>query len=291
MLAVLVSSLAWGVPAAAQPVTGRVTLAVDRSSVSVGEVVRLEVRAEVVGDLNPRIQPPDATGFDVVGTQTSSQFSFGGGRPQATTTQYLSLLARSPGRFEIGPAHAIAAGRAFSSNVVTVEVAGAGGVVPPGPDPGQAEPGQVEPSQTGGEAMTFDPEGFVRTTADIAEPYVGQQVTVTVYLYLRANLQSPPAIRQEPTTDGFWTHSLVPTSRTLEVTQQVVRGAYFNVVVLRRFAAFPLRAGELTIGPTSISITPLGGIFAILGGGGGGPPLDRTGEPLAIRVRELPAAG
>ena len=43
---------------------------------------------------------------------------------------------------------------------------------------------------------TFDADAFVRAVLDKTAATVGEQVTVTVYLYLRGTLNSAPAIRK-----------------------------------------------------------------------------------------------
>ncbi len=128
----------------------------------------------------------------------------------------------------------------------------------------------------------------MRTVVDRARPYVGQQVTVTIYLYTRNPLRGSMSITQEPTTEGFWVQDLLPPSRSLDATTQVVRGIDFQVYVIRRLAAFPLRAGELTIGATGIAVSG-GGFFDLFGGGGGSPPLNRFGVPVTVTAIDPPA--
>jgi hypothetical protein len=182
-------------------------------------------------------------------------------------------------------------------------VPGAGGVgLPPGAVPGVggapagfsgdvgAEGPPAPPTGALGgptDAARYAPEGFLRTVIDDAEPFVGAQVTVTVYLYVRAPLRASPVATREPSTDGFWTHDLLQ-GRPVQDTQQVVRGTLFHVYPLRRFAAFPLRAGELTIGAMRVE-AQTGSVFAFFG------PQPRAivleGVPLVVRVRDLPAEG
>jgi hypothetical protein len=63
----------------------------------------------------------------------------------------------------------------------------------------------------------------------------------------------------------------------------------FAVYTMRRFAAFPLHAGELTIGPLAVSIDTTS-VFDIFG-----PrqrkTLERSGMPSLLRVKPLPEAG
>jgi hypothetical protein len=283
--ALLVILVALAAPVHAQQAS--VTITADRNQVEVGEPFAIEIEASLSGERNPQVEPPDLADFDVLNRFVSNQFSLAGGRISATTTYHFDLRARSAGRFQIGPARAMSRGQVIESNVVTIVAGGGNAAVDPLQQPDQPTPSNQPDatSQGGADGLPFDHEGFVRAVADIAEPFVGQQVTVTIYLYLRRDLSVPPQITQEPTTNGFWTQSLLPPTRTLDRFPQNVQGIGFQVYVLRRFAAFPLRAGELTIGATAVSLQA-GGFF-----GFGGMPLERTGLPLTIHVRELPSAG
>lgn len=274
-------------PAAAQQVQATVTMRAP-TDVDVGQTFQLEVRADVTGAANAQVDLPDLSPFDVIGRQVSNpvQFRFGFGTQtqliQSTTVHRLTLRARSPGTFELTPAAVVAQGARFESNPLTIRV---GGSAMPGSDDPVAD--TTPPPGAGVDGTVFDPGGFVRTVVDRAQPYVGQQVTATVYLYSPEPIQGGLQITQEPTTEGFWVHDLLPPTRSLEGQAQDVRGQRFYVYVLRRLAAFPLRAGQLTIGPTGVSVTT-GGFFGSVFGGGGGP-LSRTGVPVTVEARELPA--
>ena len=128
---------------------------------------------------------------------------------------------------------------------------------------------------------------FLRAVADKATPYVGEQVTVTLYLYTRESLRGPPATELEPTMDGFWVHDLLEGAQSRE-QRQVVQGAVYAVYPLRRFAAFPLRSGELTISPMALRIDT-SSVFDMLGGRRRGEPVvSRKSEPLVFQVKPLP---
>ncbi len=268
--------------ARAQPPRGTVTMAADRTEAQVGDTIMLRIRVNAVVSGQARLQLPELTDFDVLQYPMMPMTSFGGGPTQMTMTHGVPIRARRPGTFRIPPAALVTASGRLESEPLTITV---GGAAPS--DPG---PSTGPPSSAGVDGTVFDPGGFVRTVVDQSEPYVGQQVTVTVYLYAREMLGGGGlTITQEPTADGLWVHDLLPPSRTLEGQPQTVRGIPFTVYVLRRFAAFPLREGELTIGPTGVSMSG-GGLFGSVFGGGG-PPVSRTGVPVTVRARPLPAEG
>ncbi len=305
--ALFITAVAVAAPAQAQ--TATVRLGADRTSLTVGETLTLEVRAEATGGRVESIEPPNLTGFDVISRQVATpmsfQFGFGGRTQvvQSSTIQTLVLLARRPGRYELRPARAVVGGRTFESNRLSVVVVPAGQKPPPTPlqggfvpDPDEGAPPDAEPPAdplappTGRlDGAQFDPEAFVRTVVDKREPWVGEQVTVTIYLYVRSGIRSAPTASREPSAEGFWVHDLLPPQRSLEATEQNVDGTPFRVYVLRRFAAFPLRAGELTIGAMTLDV-PTGTVFDLFGA----TPqrsLRRDGVPVSIRARPLPEPG
>lgn len=287
LVAVLLSAALLSSFAHAQNVTARVVMTSDRSEVAVGQAFRLQIRADVTGaDIQSFDEPPLA-GFTVQARQVSRpvQFRFFGGQQQviqSTTIHTYTLVAEQPGRYDMQPATVRAGGEEFQSNPITIVVGGSN--VPAQPQQQQQDPAQSTNSNIAVDGAQVDPNAFLRTIADVADPYVGQQVSVSVYLYTRAPIRAAPQITREPTADGFWIHDLLPPQRTLNPTTQTIQGTTYRVYLLRRFAAFPLREGELEIGAPEISMST-GSLFDMFNGS---QQLERTGVPITIRARALP---
>lgn len=289
-LALVVPVLLVAAPASAQ--TATVTMRANTTRVAVGDTLVLRVRAEVQGATVQDVQLPEMPGFQILSRQVSRPFSFSFGfgnqrRTVQSSTEYiLQLRALEPGTHRIAPAKAIVGGRTFTSDPLTVVVTGSRSTPGATPDGGATSVDQALPGQGQAEVdeARFDPNAFLRTVVDEGEPYVGQQVTVSIYLYVRGGLRSSPHIEQEPSTDGFWIQDLLPATRSLDATQQVVRGNLYRVYELRRFAAFPLHPGKLTIGPMEVEIE-MGSLFDMFRGRG---PVERTGAPATLDVRPLP---
>jgi hypothetical protein len=292
--AITIAWLALTPAARAQQVQATVTMRADRTAVEVGTIFRVEVRAHVVGAGDIELAIPDFSAFDELGAQGGVPIGFGfprGGNlarhVESTTVQQFTLRARQPGTFRIAPAAAIVGGQRFESDPLTIEVTGTalpGAVIDPA-DP--SAPAEALPPANAIDSTVFDPEGFVRTYIDPSEPFVGQQTTITIYLYSRNPVRAGAAITHEPTTEGFWVHDLMPPERQLLPHDQEVRGLHFYVYVLRRLAAFPLRAGELTVGPTTVTVNT-GSAWDVLTGQRSAPFV-RSGVPATVNVRELPA--
>lgn len=283
---------------AAAQASARVVMTTTSSPVLVGQTFDLQIRVEVSGADAENIQVPELSEFSVVRRRVSQPMAlrFGFGQRtqvvQSTTIYHYTLRPLQAGRFEIAPTKVTVAGQVHQSNTLTVDVRAGGGApgAVPGSAPGAVPPVPGAPPSTGPPAgildgATFDSTAFIRTVVDNPEPYVGQQVTVTVYLYARGGVRSSPTVTREATADGFWVRDLLPRNRTLDGAHQTVNGTPFRVYVMRRFAAFALRAGELTIGAPEMQIAT-GSLFDIFQAPSN---LSRAGVPVTVTAREHPA--
>ncbi|MEC7523773.1 MAG: BatD family protein [Myxococcota bacterium] len=279
LLSILASS------ASAQAPDGEVEMSVDRNQVEVGGIFQLRITATVQGG-QAQLQPPDLAAFDVLSRSVSSGSVMRGFTRESRLTQTMQLRARQPGAFQLGPARIdFGGGTTIDSNVLQITV---GGGIQAGQPAAQGGAPDLPPAHHA-DGMAFDPRGFLRTWVTDAEPYVGQQVDVTVYLYLRGPLRASPAITREATTDGFWTRDLLPPSRSLDARTQTLQNMTFQVYTLRHVAAFPLQAGEQTIGAPAMEVRN-SGLWGLLGGGGN-EPLRLEGVPVTVNVRPLPSEG
>lgn len=283
--------------AAAQDVS--VQMETDRTRLMVGELFNLSIVARVRGSTGGDLALPDLSAFQLVGRQVSRpmQFSLGmGGQSsvEGRTIYQLRLRALSAGEHRIAPARLSIDGRKYESRAITIFVEGDGSAPQNDPGaPGHAPPDEDAPTRTQGaegeglDGMTFDRQAFLRTYVDKADAYVGEQVTASVYLYVRGQLRGSPAVTQEPSTEGFWSQDLLPMDRTLEGTQQVIDGTLYTAYLIRRFALFPLQEGALRIGPMKMEITQGSG-FGLFGRN---EKLVREGVPVEVKAKALPADG
>jgi hypothetical protein len=287
----------------AQQAQVRVDLSADRKELSVSDNVAVRIYVQTQGAGQPDIEVPEFEGFQVVqrAVQRPMQFSFGFGQaaPVVTsTTQYTFVLVpMGPGTFKIPPVRVTFGQKVYQSQPLVLTVTGQAGAPPSAaPQQQQSQPAQPRAAaqantapQATGDAANFDPEAFLRTVVDKTEPYEGEQVTATIYLYTRHNLQQVPAVQAEASTDGMWVQDLLSPTRSLEPTRQIVNGHGFWVYVLRRFAGFPLRSGELTIGSMALTISR-DTIFDLFDPGrGAAADVQRSSVPILLRVKPLPA--
>ncbi len=283
----------------AEAQTARVSMSASASRVTVGEPFVVEIRADITGGQPDDIELPDFGTFEVVGRQVSRPFSFsfgfgsGGqhGTVQSQIVHAFTMRAREPGTFTIKPAVVVVGARRFASTALTIEATGsavpAAGTAGVSDARGSVGSDPTAPPEGPLDGATYDDDAFVRTVISKPRITVGEQLTVTVYLYVRGGLPEAPAITKEPTADGFWVQDLLPPQRALAPVRQQVNGRVFNAYVLRRFAAFALREGTLKIGETAVEVGGRPSLFDLLSGPR--EPLRRTGVPVVVETAAPPA--
>lgn len=269
---------------------------VDRTEVGTEDTVRLSV---VVADAPPsaQVQLPAPRDFEVLSSSRSSQRSIqlSGGGPaviQDVTTHTLILRATRTGKLTIPPAVLTTAGRTYKTDPIELTVK-QGRL---GPAPGQAsrpslpDPFRNFPGQDPFEDMEMDdepviPRGdsdlFLRASLDRDEIYVGEQTTLSLYIYSRVDLSSVDAVTM-PKLEGFWSED-VESPTQLSGEQKIVNGIPYRAYLLRRRALFPVKAGTLNITPAEADITT-GFLFA-------GHRVHRVANGLKVKVKPLPPGG
>lgn len=285
LMALLVGPLA--LSARAQPEV-RVSMQASPPQVRVGETVRLQIEVKVSGGKADDIELPRLDGWQVISRQVSRPFqiSFGfgsGSTVESTTLHVFTLRALREGRYEIEPAKAVVDGKTYASAPVLIEVTAAElpGDAPQGA-PGQSQTAADEDGKL--EGAKFDPTTFLQTVVEPKDPYVGQQVDVTVYLYTRVRMSSQSVLPSTPSMDGFWVQD-IPLSE-LRWREVLVRGVPFRVAPIQRMAAFPQRTGALTVGAPKITFDAAGRSFF-----DAPERVERVGLPVEVEVRPLPQPG
>lgn len=195
------------------------------------------------------------------------------------------LVATREGKMDVGPASFTWNGKTFQTTreVVVVEK---GGRAPSPLDP-QGEEDTREATEPGVALdAPLEPLAFLRAVVDKDRVVTGEQVTMTVYLYLQRRSRTMPAPTDphEPSGVDFVQRVL----STGEPDQRPISlgGSSWTVQTLRKIAFFPLRAGELVLEPMSLTLEGDG--FRGQGTGGG---VVRKAKPVTIHVTEPPKDG
>lgn len=270
LLLALLAALALAVPAGARaddPVEFYAT--VDRDRIALDETVRLQVTLSFLQRDEPKeVVLPETPDFEVVSQGRSDQmsFSFGGGSAQFRKVRTWTMVLRPlrEGKLEIRPGRVEVAGKRYETGSLTVEVGPAGG--------GQAQrqrPQQRQPSLPGfpplpgidedpfdlllgGGPEPSESDLFLRATVDEEKPFVGEQVTLTIWLMSRVDIAQVETLKM-PKLDGFWAEE-IESPRQLSATPKTIDGVTYRAYLVQRRALFPLRAGEVAIDPVELDV-------------------------------------
>jgi len=252
----VVSAASWAAAQAAQAAT--LSASIDRAAVAPDQPFVYRVTLSAQGQPEG-FKPPDFKGLRVIGgpfQQSSFNMVMGGGgttvENNVTWSYELALPPGARGQVTIGAAHVRVGGQELASNAVPLRV-GAAAPAPP-PQRQQRQPNLFPRGLFGDEpeleqsVSSSAPAAFLRAVADKRRAFVGEQVTVTWYLYL-AEPQSNFQPVTQPKSDGFWMEEIPSTNPQgrLAFTDQVEGGQHYQVAVVLQRALFPLAPGKLTV--------------------------------------------
>jgi hypothetical protein len=292
------------------------SLSVGAREVAVGEAV--QIRLEAMSDdgdppSDPQLDVPP--GFQVRGPSvgTRQQVSISGFNMVTQTGISVSWLVTPvrAGLFSIGPASVSYKGQRRRADAVQLQVLPAGQQPRSRRSRRQVDPfDSFDPLAGSGFDDLFDklrggsrfeqlpaapldlvpdraPDhlAFLDVHIDQRRAVVGEQVTLAIYAHGAQGLfQEAPGAR-EPTHPDFLAQRLVEDGSRQPVYQYSLDGQRWIAVKVREIALFPLRAGNLEIGPLEFGF--LGRRYGVRTGEG----LRRTTRPIVIEVTEPPSQG
>jgi hypothetical protein len=235
-----------------------------------------------------------------------------------TLTVDYSLRATKVGTFSIGPPNVVVGGSRYSKGTVTLHVVPAG-QAPPRPPQAQQQPfgfpfqfqfspfdpwrsmfqppgtpGAPQPPQAEPELPPTDPKlaldaprgalFFLHATADKTSAVIGEPVVLAVYAYIDVtgrNIEIDDADVHDPDVADFVKRPLTKDDEPSAMGYASVGGRTWAVRLIRRWALFPLRAGNLAIGPMSLALAQPRSVAGT----------KRTSETFHVQVGEPPLAG
>ncbi|AKT43537.1 BatD family protein [Chondromyces crocatus] len=277
--------------------------------VEVGEPFTVEISTTVDQSTSmpgsPDLRPP--AGIEIVGgpsisTGTSAHFRSGGAIVRRTFGATWQLIAGKQGSFTIPAPTVLWEGRRVSATPIPIKVTASTGrrrpqqpgfppLLPGGPssqfpwpfrgfDPfgsQQEEQAEEDPGSTELSMRSApDPTVFLRAIADKTRAVVGEQITVSFYLYYRESLEMTE--RHDAPMPDFMRVPLLKNPGTDTPTHTLVGGRRYEVRLLDKLALFPLKAGDLRTGVTSARIT----------GRRIGSRVLRQSNDIAIQITEPP---
>jgi hypothetical protein len=273
----------------------------DRKEVGTEDTFRVTVSVSNPPDGSQlNLSPTDD--FEILSRSQSTEMSYqmlGGGPGVIKRTQKWVLVMRAnrPGTLVVPPAELHTPDGVLKAEPITITVrrghvedpnAGRGspsGLMQPfNPFQGFPFPEDFEDPFAEAPDITIprsDSDLFLRATVDRDAVYVGEQVTLSLYVFSRVDLSSVDTLTM-PKLEGFWAEDVDSPSQ-LSGEQRVIGGVPYRAYLLKRRALFPVKAGTLKIGPAEADVTT-GFLFA-------GRRVHRKGNELTIQARPLPTAG
>ena len=250
-------------PGARAAVTARAQL--DPPRVAVGDQADLTV--DVRGTQNaaaPVIPAVDGLTIQYVGPST--QLSIVNGQTSSSITHHYSVIPRREGTFTIGPITVSADGQTIQAGTVGLQAGASGAAGAPA-----------------------DEQLHLDLAAPRTTVFLHQRLPITVTLRVGSVQVGDVQYPQVP-GDGF---ALEPLGKP-EQRQEVRDGAVFQVVEFQT-GLTPLRAGAITVGPATMSMSTVSarasqhhGFFF---GGPARQSIDLTSQPLVLDVQPLPEQG
>lgn len=290
----------------------RVTTQLSAAEVEVGQQVRVRLEASAAEEApdNPRLRVPSS--FVINGPSVGSQRSISiiNGRMQSTvgTTATWVLVPTKTGTFDIGPGTFKVDGQTVSGDVVKLRVVPKG-TLPQAPrrrrglpfDDDDLMPGfgrsgslfdelfgqrQVQPQPPAPPEYQIssapDNVAFLRATVTPDRAVVGQQVTLRIYAYGARGMFGEGSAKEARHPD-FYAHALTGNSLNERPYAVEIDGREYLAIKVREIALFPLKAGELTIGPMEMAFHGRG--YASRANPIG---ITRSSKPLRVQVIEPP---
>jgi hypothetical protein len=255
-----------------------VATALSDTSVTVGDVVTLEIRATAQVDGQIELQLPRIDGLTELSRSQSegTSISWTGAGQKITREQTVNVeyQVERAGKIEIPAIIGRVAGVEARSSPLVLDAGGGGGMTPR-----PVAAGEVVPPEPGEQQL------FLRYRINQPEPWLGQEVLLDLEIFVDpASSFSITDSINPPELEGFWREVLEQPKR-LERRAERVGARNYHVYRVWRMALYGLEAGDRTIEPATLTFTQGNTIF------GGGRRMRRKSLPLIIKVKALPTEG
>ncbi len=284
----------------------RVTSGASARQVEVGEPFTVELKA-MAEQGSPAATDPElrAPGFTVAGPSVSTQMIARSINGQASVSVGMGatwqLMGEKPGHFVLPAPSVLWNGKRIKATPIPIDVVPATGnprsrrqspfLMPGGPsfsmpwgvgrgfDLDTLDDDDNAPADELALDRAPDPQVFLRAVADKRDAVVGEQVTVSFYLYQRSAYELTER-RDAPLADFLRVPLLANPGMDRPVLARV-GDRKFIVRLLDRIALFPLHAGELHVGAMRVRVA-LRGM---------GARVQRESNDVALQVSEPPRDG
>jgi len=277
----LVLALSLALPALAAEV--ELSATADADQVAMDGTLRLRISAAYSskGETG-QLQLPPFSDFDVVGKESSEEVTlvFANGSPsfKRTVVTQVMLTPRRVGDLVIESIRLDYQGKTYKTQPIRIRGLPAGQA----PSASARTPDdRLDELDPFADVHPGRRDLLVRASIDNDHPYVGQQVTYSLFLLSRVNVSSIEKL-QLPRLDGFWSEDL-ETPQQLVPEPRTIDGVQYTAYLLRRRALFPLRPGKAVIEPAEVGLLTGFGMLFSRGSS------RRTSQAVELDVQPLPA--
>jgi len=255
-----------------------VSVTINRDTIGLDETATLEIVVSGSTQDLPTPKVPTLPMFEVYSQGRSSNFSIVNGKIESSVTYRYLILPKKEGSYPIEGIAVVYQNKRYKGNTVSLTVLDQGTTVNPTLE--------EQASDESGRSRDL----FLEATVDNANPYVNEQVTLSLKFYIAVQFYGSPSLTG-PTTTGFWTEVL----RNTAPYHQKVGGRTYRVLE-RKYALFPTQTGALQIGRASITTTVATQSrrrdpFDIFGAIGRGEDVTVRSDPIKVNVKPLPEEG
>lgn len=233
----------------------------DRKEITMDESVSLVFEVDIEGT-SARIGEPQfqTNDFDVVNTfrnQSFQQYFINGSITLKTSYRITKVLRpRKKGTLRISQIQIQVGKEQKKAPDVTIRVTPGGAGTPPPPGYGSGST-----LRNSGKRLR-NKDYFIRAEVSKSDVYKGEQILVTYYLYRRVPIFDITPM-EYPALKGFLKEEIsLPGGNRIRRSEDVVLdGVPYKRLILGRYAAYPLEAGQLTIDALEVRFqyTPSGG--------------------------------
>ena len=252
----------------------------DRDTIGIDEQATLRVVVSGKSQNLPAPQLPTLPMFEMYNQGSSTNLSIVNGEVTASNSYQFLIIPTKSGTFPIEQIAIVYKNKRYKGNTVNLTVLKKGSTV--------SEKLEEKAVTSGGQSKDY----FLEAEIDRKEPFVGEQVTLTLKFFIAVQYYGSPELT-EPTTTGFWNEIL---GNKAPYYQKINNRKY--KIIERKYALFPTHIGDLTIGRAAIKTTianrdkryrdpfdALGNFF------GRGVDVTVRSNSIRVNVKALPTKG
>jgi hypothetical protein len=257
-----------------------IEVTIDRDTVGLDEYANLQVVISGEEQNLPNPDMPTIAAIEMYSQGRSSSISIVNGQVNSSVSYRYLLMPKKAGTFVIDNISLVYKNKRFQGNPINLTVLNTGTAASP-----KTEEQAVDHESGKGK------DYFLEAVIDNKNPYVNEQVTLTLKFYIAIQYYGSPEL-SEPTTTGFWSELL----GNRAPYRQVINNRQYKVIE-RIYALFPTQTGDLTVGRATIRVTIAGdnqqrdpfGMFSDFFNTG--KEVAVNSNPIRINVKKLPDEG